>query len=98
MSGQRIRPVLINVLIIVACVSSAILFLLLVTRTSTAPARREFNDFTGAVVAVIGTTYAVILAFTLSGVWSMAQQAQANEEQEANALVNVYRIASQLRD
>jgi hypothetical protein len=40
----------------------------------------------------------VILAFTLSGVWSMAQQAQANEEQEANSLVNVYRIASQLRD
>src|SRR5208283_6095964 len=47
---------------------------------------------------VIGTTYAVILAFTLSGVWNMAQQAQANEEQEANSLVNVYRIASQLQD
>ena len=88
----------INILIIVACVSLAFLFLLLVTRTSTTPARRESNDFTGAVVAVIGTTYAVILAFTLSGVWSMTQQAQANEEQEANALVNVFRIASQLRD
>ena len=49
-------------------------------------------------VAVIGTTYAVILAFTLSGVWSMFQQAQANEEQEANALVNVFRIATQLQD
>jgi hypothetical protein len=90
--------VLTNALIIVACVSAAILFMLFVTRVSTAPARRESNDFTGAVVAVIGTTYAVILAFTLSGVWSMAQQAQANEEQEANALVNVFRIASQLRD
>src|SRR5215471_15926959 len=88
----------INILIIVGCVSGAFLFLFLVTRTSTAPARRESNDFTGAVVAVIGTTYAVILAFTLSGVWSMAQQAQANEEQEANSLVNVFRIASQLRD
>ena len=62
-------PVLVNVLIIVICVSAAILFLWLVTRTSTAPARRDSNDFTGAVVAVIGTTYAVILAFTLSGVW-----------------------------
>ena len=88
----------IDVLIVVACVSAAVLFLLLVTRTSTAPARRESNDFMGAVVAVIGTTYAVILAFTLSGVWSMAQQAQANEEQEANSLVNVYRIASQMQD
>ena len=73
-------------------------FLFLVSRTSTAPSRKESNDFTGAVVAVIGTTYAVILAFTLAGVWAMLQQAQANEEQEANALVNIYRIASQLKD
>ncbi len=87
-----------NVLIIVACVGAALAFLYLVTRASTAPSRKESNDFTGAVVAVIGTTYAVILAFTLSGVWSMFQQAQANEEQEANALVNVFRIATQLQD
>jgi Ca2+/H+ antiporter len=90
--------VLSNILIIVASVGGALLFLFLVTRTSTAPSRKESNDFTGAVVAVIGTTYAVILAFTLSGVWNMFQQAQSNEEQEANSLVNVYRIASQLQD
>jgi hypothetical protein len=90
--------VLSNVLIIIAGVGGAVLFLFLVTRASTAPSRKESNDFTGAVVAVIGTTYAVILAFTLSGVWNMFQQAQANEEQEANALVNVFRIASALDD
>jgi len=87
-----------NILIIIAGVSGALLFLFLVTRTSTAPSRKESNDFTGAVVAVIGTTYAVILAFTLAGVWNMFQGAQANEEQEANSLVNVFRIASQLQD
>jgi Protein of unknown function (DUF4239) len=87
-----------DILIIIACVSGALLFLFLVTRTTTAPSRKESNDFTGAVVAVIGTTYAVILAFTLAGVWNMFQQAQANEEQEANSLVNVFRIASQLQD
>ncbi len=87
-----------NILIIVACVGAAVLFLFLVTRGSSGTSRKESNDFTGAVVAVIGTTYAVILAFTLSGVWSMFQQAQANEEQEANSLVNVFRIASQLQD
>ena len=87
-----------NILIIIGCVVAATLFLFLVTRTSAAHARKESNDFTGAVVAVIGTTYAVILAFTLAGVWAMSQQAQANEEQEANALVNVFRIASQLKD
>jgi hypothetical protein len=90
--------VLANILIIVGCVAAATLFLFLVTRISAAHARKDSNDFTGAVVAVIGTTYAVILAFTLAGVWAMFQQAQANEEQEANALVNVFRIASQLKD
>jgi len=87
-----------NILIIIVCVGAAVAFLFVVTRTSTAPSRKESNDFTGAVVAVIGTTYAVILAFTLSGVWNMFQQAQANEEQEANSLVNVFRIAGQLDD
>ncbi|MDR3746592.1 MAG: DUF4239 domain-containing protein [Acidobacteriota bacterium] len=87
-----------NILIIVGCVAAAIAFLFVVTRSSAGTSRKESNDFTGAVVAVIGTTYAVILAFTLSGVWNMFQQAQVNEEQEANALVNVYRIASQLQD
>jgi Ca2+/H+ antiporter len=87
-----------NILIIISCVAAALVFLFVVTRASEAPKRKESNDFTGAVVAVVGTTYAVILAFTLSDVWTMFQQAQLNEEQEANALVNVYRIASQLRD
>ena len=87
-----------NIIIITACVVAAVLFLFFVSRTSTSSARRESNDFTGAVVAVIGTTYAVILAFTLSGVWNMFQGAQANEEQEANALVNVYRIAMAMPD
>lgn len=86
-----------DALIIVACIVGALVFLFLVTRTYAAPARKESNDFTGAVVAVIGTTYAVILAFMLSGVWNQFQQAQTNEEQEANALVNVWRIANQLQ-
>jgi hypothetical protein len=90
--------VLTNILTIIVCVAAATGFLFIVSRTSSAPSRKESNDFTGAVVAVIGTTYAVILAFTLAGVWTMFQQAQANEEQEANALVNVFRIASQLND
>jgi hypothetical protein len=90
--------VLNNILIVIACVGAAIGFLHLVTRTSSGSSRRESNDFTGAVVAVIGTTYAVLLAFMLSGVWNMFQQAQINAEQEANDLVNVFRISAQLPD
>ena len=85
-----------DILIILASVIAALVFLFVVTRSSAAHARQQSNDFTGAVVAVIGTTYAVILAFMLSGVWNMSQQAQTNEEQEANALVNIWRIGEQL--
>ena len=85
-------------LIVFVCVGAAIAFLHLVTRTSSGTSRRESNDFTGAVVAVIGTTYAVLLAFMLSGVWTMFQQAQINAEQEANDLVNVFRISARFPD
>ncbi len=85
-----------NILIVVGCVGAAAFFLFAVTRTSGAHSRKESNDFTGAVVAVIGTTYAVLLAFMLSGVWNMYQQAQVNAEREANDLVNVFRISGEL--
>jgi len=85
-----------DIIIITACVIAALAFLLLVTRSSAPNSRKESNDFTGAVVAVIGTTYAVILAFMLSGVWTMLQTAQSNSEQEANALVNIWRISANI--
>lgn len=85
-----------DALIIAGSVLASLAFLFLVTRSSAAHAPKEFNDFTGAVVAVIGTTYAVILAFMLSGVWNMFQEAQTNEEREASALANVWRISGQL--
>ena len=85
-----------DVSVIAGAVVAALVFLYAVTRSSATDSRKASNDFTGAVVAVIGTTYAVILAFMLSGVWNMLQQAQANAEQEANALVNIWRITSDI--
>ena len=87
-----------NILIVIACVGAAVVFLYAVTTASPAHKRKESNDFTGAVVAVIGTTYAVLLAFMLSGVWTMFQQAQVNAEQEANDLVNFFRLSAGLQD
>jgi hypothetical protein len=85
-----------DILIITASVLAALAFLCVVTRALEAHSRKESNDFTGAVVTVIGTTYAVILAFMLSGVWSNLQAAQANAEQEANSLVNIWRISANI--
>ena len=87
-----------NILIVLACVGGSVIFLFGVTRASPVHSRKESNDFTGAVVSVIGTTYAVLLAFMLFTVWTMFQNAQVNAEQEANDLVNVYRISGELQD
>ena len=87
---------LVDVLIITAC-SGGVNFLFVQSRITTAPSRKESNDFTGAVVAVIGTTYAVILAFMLSGRVEHVPAGAANEEQEANSLTNIWRIAGKSR-
>jgi hypothetical protein len=90
--------VLNNLVIILASVSAAMAFLYAVRRGSTEPTREKSNDFTSAVGAVIGTTYAVLLAFMLGGVWNMFREAEANAKQEAPAVINIYRIASQVKD
>ena len=87
-----------DILIIAACVLAALAFLLAVTRSSAAKARKESNDFTGSVIAVIGTTYAVILAFMLSGVWNMLQQAQAKERAARSGQVKDPRLVQQHAD
>jgi hypothetical protein len=70
-------------------------FLCLVRRCWPPARLRPINDIVGAYGGVIGTMYAVILAFMLSGVWSNLNDASANAEQEANAVVQVFRLAEQ---
>ena len=82
--------------IILACIAGA-LFALGVLRHYWAPSSRlAHNDVVGPNVSVIGTTYAVLIAFMLSGVWTNLQAARLNAEQEANNLVNIFRFAYQL--
>jgi Protein of unknown function (DUF4239) len=85
-----------SVLIILACIAGA-LFTLAVLRYYWAPASRlAQNDVVGPNVGVIGTTYAVLIAFMMSGVWNNLQVARLNAEQEANNLVNIFRFGFQL--
>jgi hypothetical protein len=60
--------------------------------------RREHNDQIGWQLSILGTTYAVILGFMLYAVWTNFGAAESNVDLEANALVNVYRLADGLPD
>jgi hypothetical protein len=60
--------------------------------------RRSHNEIVGWQMSVIGTTYAVILGFMLYNVWDNFRTADLNADQEANALVSIYRLAEGLPD
>jgi hypothetical protein len=82
-----------SVIVIMVCIGAALGLLFVIKRLWVPSARRIHNDAIGPNVSVIGTTYAVLIAFMLSGVWSDMQPARLNTEQETNSLVNVYRLA-----
>jgi hypothetical protein len=82
-----------GVAIVVSATVLAVSTLVLLHKFWPPKLRMAHNDMVGPSVSVIGTTYAVIIAFMLSGVWSEFQAASVNAEQEANCLVNIYRFA-----
>lgn len=85
-----------SIVIIVSCIAIALLMLAILYRLWPPASRVAHNDVVGPAVGVIGTTYAVIIAFMLSGVWNDFQSAQVNAEQEANCLVNIFRFSERL--
>jgi hypothetical protein len=58
--------------------------------------RRGHNDLIGWQLSILGTTYAVILGFMLFTVWTNFGAASVNADEEANAIVNLHRLAAGL--
>lgn len=85
-----------DVLVISGCVAGSVLLLYVLHRLWRPSSRSGHNDVIGSNVNVIGTTYAVLLAFMLSNVWTDFRAAESNAEQESNCLVNVFRLAKTL--
>jgi hypothetical protein len=81
------------VVIVASIIAACLGFWLALRRYWPATQRREHNDIIGWQFSILGTTYAVILAFMLWNVWNSFQIAQTNAEVEANSLVDLYRLA-----
>lgn len=63
------------------------------------PVARKFrnaNDVIGFYTTIIGTVYAVILAFMLFAVWTRYQDAQTTVEKEAGAVTDQFQLADGL--
>ena len=87
-----------SVLIPLFAVIGSLLFMLGLNRIWPWEKRRAHNDVIGWQLSILGTTYAVILGFMLYAVWTNFGAADLNVDLEANALVNVYRLAAGLPD
>jgi hypothetical protein len=74
----------------------AVVGLLVVGRLVPPERREEHNDVAGFIFAVLGISYAVLLAFVVIAVWQDYKTAQTNVESEAHELAGVYFLASQL--
>jgi hypothetical protein len=85
-----------SVFVVLGTVALSLIFLTVLRRIWPATQRSEHNDIIGWQISVLGTTYAVILAFMLWNVWNNFQTARINTEVEANYLVNLYRISGGL--
>ncbi|HXJ93225.1 MAG TPA: hypothetical protein VMT20_10140 [Terriglobia bacterium] len=85
-----------NIVVILSTVTLALSLLILLRKLSHPAVRHEHNNLVGWQISILGTTYAVILAFMLWNVWSNFQSAEVNAELEANSLVNIYRLSQGL--
>ena len=82
-----------NVLVVIAAVALALLFLVALNRTWPSENRHKYNDLLGWQVSILSTTYAVILGFMLYAVWTTYGEADRNVDHEANAVADLYRLA-----
>jgi hypothetical protein len=87
-----------DVLLVNVIVLCSVLFKVAINRFWTTEKRRTHNDLIGWQLSILGTTYAVIVGFMLYTVWTNFGLADLNADSEANALVNVYRLAEGLPD
>jgi hypothetical protein len=85
-----------NVVIVIVAVACSLFYMAAVNYYWPAEQRRAHNDLIGWQLSVLGTTYAVIIGFMLYTVWINFGAAELNTDAEANAVVNIYRLSSDL--
>lgn len=85
-----------NLLAVAATVLGSLLFMAGLNLVWPWEKRRPHNDVIGWQLSILGTTYAVILGFMLYAVWTSFGEAELNVDLEANAVVDIHRLADAL--
>ena len=96
MAALNLDPWLEGLLIIGLCVAFALIGMM-AARTRVTPAMMApHREVAGVFLGVIGTLYAVILAFAVFMVWQQYNSAQSAVDSEANSLADLARLAREL--
>lgn len=85
-----------NILVVTGTVLASLLAMAGLNRLWPRRKRYWYNNLIGWQLTILGTTYAVILGFMLYAVWTHLGEADLNVDSEANAIVDVYRLAEGL--
>src|SRR5919112_5262759 len=88
--------VVFGVLVVIGVCLAAVAGLELVQRLVPAEKRQEHNDVAGFLYAVVGVTYAVLLALLVIAVWEQYQRALETVEGEADSVADIAWLAHQL--
>ena len=84
--------------ILIAGVVGALVLQVLVHRVLPAALRRQHMDLGAAIFSVIGTTYAVLLAFLATTAWEQYSAAEALARHEADMIGRIYSASAGLSD
>lgn len=85
-----------NIALVSATVLGSLLMMGVLNKVWPREKRWSYNDLIGWQLTILGTTYAVILGFMLYAVWTNLGEASLNVDFEANAIVDIYRLAQGL--
>ena len=85
-----------DTLLIILTVVCSLLTMVTLNRVWPRDQRKAHNDLIGWQLSILGTTYAVIIGFMLYTVWTDFGTASMNADAEANAIVNIHRLAAGL--
>lgn len=83
-------------LVVTVSVVTALGLLALVRRLAPPERLGQINDVIGSYSTVVGTLYAVILAFMLYAEWTDFETARTNTDKEGHTLADIYRLADGL--
>ena len=85
-----------GVFLVCVFVAVAVGGLILVQRTVSIATRRQHNDVTGFIYAVLGVVYAVLLGLMVVAVWEEWNEAAHTADDEANVLAEVFWLVDRM--